>query len=156
MASAVSGTAAAAASSAASTHYTGSLPDGATWVADVPASWNGTIILYSHGFGPLTAQDAPNPPATKADLLSLGYALVGSSYSGPSLWALASAVDDQFASLAAVEQITGRPRRTIAWGTSMGGLVSALETPGFSRPDRRDTDDLRAGGRRSQPQQLPA
>jgi hypothetical protein len=128
MASAVSGTAAAAASSAASTHYTGSLPDGATWVADVPASWNGTIILYSHGFGPLTAQDAPNPPATKADLLSLGYALVGSSYSGPSLWALASAVDDQFASLAAVEQITGRPHRTIAWGTSMGGLVSALET----------------------------
>ena len=42
---------------AASTHYTGPLTDGATWVADVPASWNGTIILYSHGFGPLIAQD---------------------------------------------------------------------------------------------------
>ena len=118
-----------AVSSATSTHYTGSLADGATWIADVPASWNGTIILYSHGFGPLTAQDAPDP-ATQADLLGLGYALAGSSYSGPSWWALASAVKDQFASLAAVEKLTGRPRRTIAWGTSMGGLVSAEETQG--------------------------
>jgi hypothetical protein len=118
---------AAAASGATSTHFTGSLADGATWIADVPSSWNGTIILYSHGFGPLTAQDAPDP-ATQADLLGLGYALAGSSYSGPSWWALASAVKDQFASLAAVEQLTGRPRRTIAWGTSMGGLVSAEET----------------------------
>jgi hypothetical protein len=116
-----------AASSAASTHYTGLLADGATWIADVPASWNGTIILYSHGFGPLTAQDAPDP-ATQADLLGLGYALVGSSYSGSSWWALASATKDQFASLAAVEKLTGPPRRTIAWGTSMGGLVSAEET----------------------------
>jgi hypothetical protein len=119
--------AAVAASKAASTHHTGSLTDGATWVADVPASWNGTIILFSHGFGPLTAQDAPDP-ATQADLLSLGYALAGSSYSGSSWWALASAAKDQFASLAAVERITGRPRRTIAWGESMGGLVSAEET----------------------------
>jgi hypothetical protein len=119
--------AATAASVPASTHYTGSLPDGAIWVADVPASWNGTVILYSHGFGPLTAEDAPDP-TTQGDLLSLGYALVGSSYSGPSWWALASAADDQFASLAALEQITGKARRTIAWGTSMGGLVSAIET----------------------------
>ena len=121
------GPAAAGAASAASTHYTGTLADAATWVADVPASWNGTIILYSHGFGPLTAQDAPDA-TTQSDLLSLGYALVGSSYSGPSWWALASAVRDQFASLAAVEKLTGRPRRTIAWGESMGGLVSGEET----------------------------
>jgi hypothetical protein len=116
-----------AAATPASTHHTGSLADGATWIADVPASWNGTVILYSHGFGPLTAADAPDP-ATQADLLQLGYALVGSSYSGPSWWALSSAVGDQFASLKAVEGITGHPRRVIAWGTSMGGLVSALET----------------------------
>jgi hypothetical protein len=107
-------------------HYSGTLADGATWLADVPSAWNGTIILYSHGFGPLTAQDAPDP-ATQQDLLSLGYALVGSSYSGPSLWAVGPAVSDQFGSLAALERITGRPRRVVAWGTSMGGLISALE-----------------------------
>lgn len=106
----------------------GRLPDGATWVADVPASWNGTLILYSHGYGPLTAQDAPNA-ATRQDLLDAGYALVGSSYSGPSWWALKSAVADQFDSMRAAETEAGiTPHRTIAWGTSMGGLVSALES----------------------------
>jgi len=108
-------------------HYTGQLADGASWVADVPGSWNGTIILYSHGYGPLTPQDAPDAD-TKTQLLAAGYALVGSSYSGPSWWALASAVGDQFAALDAAARITGPPRRTIAWGTSMGGLVSALES----------------------------
>jgi hypothetical protein len=107
--------------------YHGTLADGASWIADVPADWNHTLILYSHGYGPLMAQDAPDT-ATRTELLEAGYALVGSSYSGPSMWALASAVDDQFASLRAAEQVTGRPRRTLAWGTSMGGLVSALET----------------------------
>ncbi|MEU0795809.1 alpha/beta hydrolase [Amycolatopsis sp. NPDC005961] len=114
------------AAGAASGHHTGQLPDGATWVADVPDAWNGTTILYSHGFGPLAAQNAPNDE-TKQALLGSGYALVGSSYSGPSWWALASAVRDQFGALTALEQLTGKPRRTIAWGTSMGGLVSALE-----------------------------
>ncbi|HEX5299375.1 MAG TPA: hypothetical protein VFW50_20510, partial [Streptosporangiaceae bacterium] len=42
-------------------HVTGTLPDGATWIGDVPAQWNGTLLLYSHGFGPLTAADAPDP-----------------------------------------------------------------------------------------------
>lgn len=107
-------------------HHSGTLADGAQWIADIPAHWNRTIILYSHGYGPLVAQDAPDP-ATQQALLDRGYALVGSSYSGPSWWALASAVDDQFTSLHKLVAITGRPRRTIAWGTSMGGLVSALE-----------------------------
>ncbi len=106
-------------------HYSGSLSDGATWIADVPARWNGTLILYSHGFGNLTAQDAPDP-ATKKALLDEGYALVGSSYSG-GLWALPHATKDQFASLKQIERHIGTPRTTLAFGTSMGGLVSAQE-----------------------------
>ncbi len=119
-------TVAPAAAATPAQHDTGQLADGASWVADVPGSWNGTVILYSHGFGPLQAQDAPDQ-ATAAMLLDQGYALVGSSYSGPSWWALGSAVHDQFGALDAIEQRIGAPRRTIAWGTSMGGLVSALE-----------------------------
>ena len=42
-------------------HFTGTLANGTTWVADVPANWNGILLLYSHGFGPLTAADAPDP-----------------------------------------------------------------------------------------------
>lgn len=131
---------------AASGSFSGTLPDGAGWVADVPARWNHTLILYSHGYGPLTAQDAPDA-ATKTELLAAGYALVGSSYSGPSWWATASAVGDQFASLAAASRITGHPRRTIAWGTSMGGLVSALESqdPGHRIDGTLTTCGLVAG-----------
>ncbi|HEX5199462.1 MAG TPA: hypothetical protein VFW27_05925 [Actinoplanes sp.] len=107
--------------------YTGTLADGATWIADVPAHWRGTLILYSHGFGTLTAANAPDP-ASKQALLDRGYALVGSSYDpNGSLWALESATRDQFAALAAVERIAGKPRTTIALGTSMGGLISTQE-----------------------------
>lgn len=123
--------AAPAASSAASAdgHFSGTLPDGTTWVADVPAQWNGSLLLYSHGFGPLTAADAADP-TTSAALLAHGYALAGSSYDpNGSLWALDSAVQDQFQTLQAVETtvLPGRPHQVLAFGTSMGGLVSALE-----------------------------
>jgi pimeloyl-ACP methyl ester carboxylesterase len=111
----------------AAVSYSGTLPDGATWIADVPPSWNGTLLLYSHGFGTLTAADAPDP-GTKQQLLDRGYALVGSSYEpGGSLWALKSATRDQFAALDAIINIIGRPRVTIALGQSMGGLISTQE-----------------------------
>lgn len=109
-----------------SRHITGELPDGASWVADVPGAWNGTTILFSHGFGAPLAQNAPDGDTSKA-LLAKGYALVGSSYGGSSWWALKSAVDDQFGSLRAFEQQVGASKRVIGWGMSMGGLVSALE-----------------------------
>lgn len=118
--------AAPAATASAPGTFSGTLADGATWVADVPDHWNRTLILYSHGYGSLTAEDAPDE-ATKTELLAAGYGLVGSSYSGSSLWAVPTAVQDQFAALDAAERLTGRPRRTIAWGLSMGGLISALE-----------------------------
>lgn len=112
-----------------STHYTGTLRDGAVWIADVPASWNGTLLLYSHGFGPLVAADAPDPNTQQA-LLGMGYALAGSSYDPHgSWWALGSAVRDQFQTLKTVERAVLRsaPSEVYAFGTSMGGLISALE-----------------------------
>ena len=112
-----------------STHYSGTLADQATWIADVPADWNGTLVLFSHGFGPLNAADAPDP-ATGAALLDAGYALAGSSYDPTgSWWALGNAVRDQFQTLEAVKRtvLPHQPRRVIALGESMGGLVSALE-----------------------------
>ncbi|MGZ4227939.1 MAG: hypothetical protein ACXVTC_17085 [Solirubrobacteraceae bacterium] len=108
---------------------TGMLPDGGTWIADVPANWNGTLLLYSHGYGTLTAADAPDP-GTHDALLADGYALAGSSYdSSGSLWALGSAVRDQVQTLAAVKKsvLPHRPTQVLAFGTSMGGLISALE-----------------------------
>ena len=111
-----------------STHYTGTLADGAVWIADIPTPWNGTVLLYSHGFGPLVAADAPDA-VTQQALLDRGYALAGSSYDpNGSWWALDSALTDQFQTLTATEQLlTSSPRHVIAFGTSMGGLISELE-----------------------------
>ena len=123
------GAAHAATGAAPGSQVTGTLPNGTTWVADFPTLWNGTLLLYSHGFGPLTAADAPDPN-TQAALLADGYALAGSSYDpNGSEWALNTAVSDQFGTLAAVEStvLPSRPKQVIAIGTSMGGLVSALE-----------------------------
>jgi hypothetical protein len=114
---------------AASTHYTGTTSDGGGWIADVPANWNGTLLLYSHGYGTLSPQDAPDPN-TQAALLTAGYALAGSGYDpNGSLWALGSAVRDQFQTLRTVERtvLPSRPSQVLAFGTSMGGLISALE-----------------------------
>jgi hypothetical protein len=119
----------ASATAPAAGHYTGTLADGATWIADVPAGWNGTLLLYSHGYGPLFAADAPDP-TTQAALLGMGYALAGSSYDPHgSWWALGSAVRDQFQTLATVEKtvLQTNPSAVYAVGTSMGGLISALE-----------------------------
>jgi pimeloyl-ACP methyl ester carboxylesterase len=119
----------ATAAAPAVTSYTGALPNGTTWKADVPDNWNGTLLLYSHGYLPTfanvpnQAQNAPNP-ATAAALLAEGYALTGSSYAAAG-WALNTAPQDQLDSLAATVQAVGRrPDRVLAIGTSMGGLVT--------------------------------
>jgi hypothetical protein len=113
---------------ATSTSLTGTTSDGGQWIADIPSPWNGTLLLYSHGFGPPAAADAPDP-TTKQALLDRGYALAGSSYDpNGSWWALNSALNDQFQTLTAVEgQLPHAPAHVFAVGTSMGGLISSLE-----------------------------
>jgi pimeloyl-ACP methyl ester carboxylesterase len=114
-------------SAAAQQHITGTLPDGATYVMDVPASWNGTLLLYSHGY---VAPGASNPaedvgdPLTGSYLLSAGYALAGSSYASTG-WAVEQAVPDQIATLQAFVKAVGNPTTTIAWGHSLGGMITA-------------------------------
>jgi hypothetical protein len=65
------------------TKHSGSLADGATYLIEVPANWNGTLFLYSHGYvvpgSPNPAQDVGDP-FTRFFMLSSGYALAGSSY----------------------------------------------------------------------------
>jgi pimeloyl-ACP methyl ester carboxylesterase len=107
---------------------TGTAPDGSTWKIEVPPNWNGTLLLYSHGYVPPLG---PNPPAddfadrTAADyLLGHGFALAGSSYPNTG-WAVKEALPDQIGVLDEFARDFRRPRRTIAWGHSMGGMITA-------------------------------
>ena len=114
-------------SAAAQQHITGTLSDGATYVIDVPASWNGTLLLYSHGY---VTPGSSNPatdvgdPLTGGYLLAAGYALAGSSYASTG-WAVQQAVPDQIATLAVFQSDVGTPTTTIAWGHSLGGMITA-------------------------------
>jgi len=120
------------------TTQTGTLPDGATFLIQVPANWNGTLLLYSHGY---VVPGSPNPahdvgdPGTGAFLLANGFALAGSSYATTG-WAIHEALPDQIATLDLFESMFGKPTRTIAWGHSLGGIITAGLIQRF--PDRFD------------------
>jgi pimeloyl-ACP methyl ester carboxylesterase len=57
-------------------------------------------------------------------MLARGYALAGSSYASAG-WAIQQALPDQIATLNAFSQRVGHPTRTIAWGHSLGGIITA-------------------------------
>src|SRR5262249_52974936 len=106
----------------------GTLPDGAAFLIQCPSgTWNGTLFLYSHGY---VAPGANNPaqdvgdPVTGAWLLSHGFALAGSSYATTG-WAIQQALPDQIGTLDTFDSTYTAPTRTIAWGHSLGGIITA-------------------------------
>lgn len=96
----------------------------------MPAAWNGTVLLWSHGYRlpgkGLAPADASSELAA-AWLLDHGDALAGSGYAHDG-WAVGSALRDQMATLSALRHELGRRashvRRVVAWGASMGGLIT--------------------------------
>jgi pimeloyl-ACP methyl ester carboxylesterase len=120
---------AAPAQAAAPANFQGVI-DGARFQIDVPQPWNGTVVLWSHGYeAPSTnprnlPADAPDQ-VSKAWLLAHGYALAASGYSTQG-WAIEQALHDQVALLDHFNTLGfGRPTRTIAWGASLGGIITA-------------------------------
>ena len=110
------------------TTVNGTLADGATYLIQCPpGAWNGTLYLYSHGYvtpgGNNPAQDVGDP-VTGAWMLGHGYALAGSSYASTG-WAIAQALPDQVSTLDAFGSRYGQPATTVAWGHSLGGIITA-------------------------------
>lgn len=68
---------------------------GAPWRLDVPASWNGDLVMLAHGYEPVgiprTAPMAAND--STAPLLAAGYAVAQSAYASQG-WAVADAITD--------------------------------------------------------------
>ena len=111
------------------TTVNGTLADGATYLLECPAgAWNGTLYLYSHGY--VSPNSTSNPaqdvgdPVTRAWMLGHGYALAGSSYASTG-WAIAQALPDQINTLNTFGSLYGQPRTTVAWGHSLGGIITA-------------------------------
>jgi len=115
-----------ASASPSTTPVSGSI-GAAQYRIEVPANWNGTLFLYSHGYvapGHINlATDSP-APIISSWLLGHGYAIAGSSYSSTG-WALEDAFKDQVVLLDLFNQRFSKPKRVIAWGGSLGGIITA-------------------------------
>ena len=116
---------------------------GAKYAIKLPQRWNGTLLLYSHGyrfaepappsFDPVntnaqvssTDSDGTGSDPLTASLLDAGYALAGSSYKSNG-WAVADGVQAGVDLRARFVKLVGTPKRTYVWGDSLGGLVTAL------------------------------
>jgi pimeloyl-ACP methyl ester carboxylesterase len=116
-----------AASASAESHYQGAAGPGSTYEIDVPAAWNGDLVLYAHGI--VQASLAVAPPseqdgyaALRGRLLDQGFAVAASSYSSNG-WSLADAVRRTHQLSGVFASKAGRPRHTYLVGHSMGALA---------------------------------
>lgn len=112
---------------------TGTL-NGANYSIRVPDGWNnGPLLVYAHGYRD-KADHAGETDNTSADatpggtpleeaLLSMGYAVAGSSYSDNG-WAVKEGITDTLALTQFFEETIGEPSQTILWGFSMGSVVT--------------------------------
>jgi pimeloyl-ACP methyl ester carboxylesterase len=128
------------ASAATPLDVTGEL-NGAAYRIVVPADWNGTLVVFAHGYrdladhpGEVDDRSAPVAPnaALEPVLLAQGYALAGSAFATNG-WAVREGIGDTRALVSTFRSLVGQPKRTLLWGFSMGSLVTlqlAEETAG--------------------------
>jgi hypothetical protein len=108
--------------------YTGAI-NGADYRVETPERWNGTLILFSHGYVPAGIPFPPGIPLanrveTEQWLLDHGCALAGSDFQGRTGMVIEDAPADNLALLDWFDTTVGRPRHTIASGFSMGGSIA--------------------------------
>jgi pimeloyl-ACP methyl ester carboxylesterase len=117
----------------------GATSDGAPYAMMVPANFNGTVYLYSHGYRPniaipagipgyggytVTNTPQPGPNATViAALLAKGYGVVGSGFARQG-WNADSAVKTNVELVGAFKKQFTKTTKVIAWGESLGGFIT--------------------------------
>ncbi len=109
----------------ADTVIEGATDGGALVKIQVPDAWNGSLVIYNHGFDlgaivPSTPDLGPLAPL----MLSEGYAVAASSYQQNG-WALYKTKNDLQNLVAVFKANFGTPQTVLVHGFSLGGLVSA-------------------------------
>lgn len=108
---------------------TGTAADGSLFEFDVPANWNGDLVVFAHGiFDPqaalvLPSQDTGSDFSTVlAGLLSRGYAVASSSWTSNG-YAVKDGVQRTHQLSGLFVSRIGQPNRTLLLGKSLGALV---------------------------------
>ncbi|RPI14213.1 MAG: hypothetical protein EHM65_04760 [Acidobacteriales bacterium] len=98
--------------------------EGVPYRIRVPANWNGTLLVYAHGYGEGVTPPLLAPLNADVETLSArGFALAASRFAG-SGWTVKEGMQNTLALTSAFRDMVGRPLRTIVWGKSMGGLMT--------------------------------
>jgi pimeloyl-ACP methyl ester carboxylesterase len=101
---------------------------GAEYEIQVPANWNGTLLVYARGYHYYLPEDASASPefnpAFESAFLAAGYALAGSAYRTGG-WAVSEGIQDTRRLVQFFRQKVGKPEHVILYGVSMGGLIAA-------------------------------
>lgn len=108
---------------------------GTVYQIEMPAEWNGKLLLYMHGYGELAPEVGVSPPNIRTYLIRHGFAWGASSFSSTSL--IPGRAADETAALwdHFVRQYR-RPERTYVTGGSMGGGASHMAAERYA--DRFD------------------
>ncbi|WP_326538859.1 alpha/beta hydrolase [Pseudorhodoferax sp.] len=104
---------------------------GAAYRIEVPANWNGRLVMYAHGYAGTGNTLAITNPSIRRHLIQSGYAWAASSYT-KNYYDVRVGVEDTnalaqaFSSIAAARGRTlSAPQRTYIVGHSMGGHIAA-------------------------------
>ena len=99
--------------------------DGATYRIDVPAKWNGGLIVQNHGYSPEPRLPAGGPPSARLRVfLDRGFAVAQSSYSKGG-WAVEQALSDNEKLIKHFKAKNGgKASPVIATGGAMGASVT--------------------------------
>lgn len=99
-------------------------PRGAWYTIAVPATWNGGLVFYNHGFS-LTPETGPPDLGPLQELQILeGYAIAASGYSQVG-WAVFKSDDDLEELYDIFVGNFGTPAQVFVYGPSLGGAVTA-------------------------------
>jgi hypothetical protein len=105
--------------------------NGAPYRIVVPATWNGTLLVYAHGYrdkadhpGEVDNRNPDIAPSATlaAALLAQGYALAGSAYRDNG-WEVEGGIQDTKDLAVYFRDSIAQPDRTIIWAFSMGTVI---------------------------------
>jgi pimeloyl-ACP methyl ester carboxylesterase len=99
--------------------------NGAGYRVEVPADWNGELVLYAHGFQGTGAELTVSNPSIRGYLVAHGFAWAASSYSKNG-YDVKQGVMDTHALGAVFRGLVGNPKRTYLMGHSMGGHITGV------------------------------
>ncbi len=100
--------------------------NGAAFRIDVPETWNGSLVIYCHGYSPTPGHfKAGAPDPVEAVFLSAGFAVAQSGYAAGG-WAIQQAEVDTLSLKRYFQTRYAAPRQTFVTGHSMGGFLTML------------------------------